>query len=110
MRFSKFACCLAILFSACMCFAQMYTVIDLGTLGGTGGGGASVAYAINNSGQAAGYALTSDPTVHAIRTAPNATINAATDDLGGLGGFYPLDPLHLIESEGYGVNASGQVV
>jgi uncharacterized membrane protein len=30
MKFSKFACCVAILFAASTCFAQMYTITDLG--------------------------------------------------------------------------------
>jgi len=73
---------------------------DLGTLGGI----YSKAYSINASGQVVGESFTSDPitfTVHAFRTAANSPMNAATDDLGTLGGTYSL---------AQDINASGQVV
>ena len=92
-----------LLFAASPCFAQMYTVTDLGTLGGD----ISVAYGINASGQVVGWSLTGgDPSAqltHAFRTAPNKPIDPATDDLGTLGGFYPF-------SVAYGINDSGDVV
>jgi hypothetical protein len=43
-------CCLGLMFAASTCFAQMYIVTDLGTLGGT----VSVAWGINASGQVVG--------------------------------------------------------
>ena len=43
-----------LLFAASTCFAQMYTLTDLGTLGGT----VSAATSINASGQVAGGSLT----------------------------------------------------
>ena len=94
-----------LLFAASTCFAQMYTVTDLGTLGGD----ISVAYGINASGQVVGWSLTGggDPSsglsIHAFRTAPNRPINLATDDLGTLGGPFPY-------SVAYGINDSGDVV
>ena len=92
-------CCLWLLVAASTCFAQMYTVVDLGTLGGTYGS----ASGINNSGQVVGQAstTTSNSTYHAFRTAPNSPINPATDDLGTLGGTF---------SAAFDINASGQVV
>lgn len=73
---------------------------DLGTLGGT----ESYAFGINVSGQVVGYAATNDDIfviLHAFRTAPNRPINAATDDLGTLGGM---------DSYGWAINDWGQVV
>lgn len=73
----------------------------LGSLGGTYG----QAYGLNDSGQAVGYSFLNsypfDFAYHAFRTAPNAAINPATDDLGTLSGY---------QSIAYGINASGQVV
>jgi probable HAF family extracellular repeat protein len=94
---------LGLLLIAGTAFAQMYTITDLGTLGGT----ISVAYGINASGQVVGWSYTGavDPLAgnisHAFRTAPNKPINPITDDLGTLGGYY---------SWAYGINDSGQVV
>src|SRR5215471_963713 len=86
MRSSKLALCLGLVFAASTCFAQMYTVTDLGTLGGS----FSAAFPINASGQVVGYSTRQDTplndTLHAFRTAPNAPINPATDDLGTFGG------------------------
>jgi len=87
-----------LLFAASTCFAQMYTVTDLGTLGGTA---TTSATAINASGQVVGGAQTADLHGHPFRTAPNSPINPATDDLGDLIGT---------GSGATGINASGQVV
>src|SRR5690348_8094633 len=90
---------LGLLLIAGTAFAQMYTITDLGTLGGT----ISVAYGINASGQVVGWSYTGavDPLAgnisHAFRTAPNKPINPITDDLGTLGGYY---------SWAYGINDS----
>jgi probable HAF family extracellular repeat protein len=98
MKFSKLAWFLGLLVAAIPCFAQMYTVTDLGTLGGS----LSAAYGINGSGQVVGYSSKAgDTTFHAFRTAPNSPINPAADDLGTLGGS---------SSSAYGINDSGQVV
>jgi probable HAF family extracellular repeat protein len=77
---------------------QPYTIIDLGTLGGT----STVAWGINASGQVVGVAnLSGDTAHHAFRTAANSPINPSTDDLGTLGGA---------SSTARKINASGQVV
>ncbi len=89
---------LSIVFFASTCFAQMYTVTDLGTLGGS----SSHVHGINSSGQVVGYSnIAGDAVTHAFRTAPGRSINPAMDDLGTLGGTF---------SEGYGINDQGQVV
>jgi len=98
MKFNKIAWCLGLVFAASSCFAQMYTIIDLGSLGG----GGTTASDINSSGQVAGTSVRTDLLIHAFRTAPNSPINPATDDLGTLGGGW--------NSEGTAINDSGQVV
>ena len=93
------AASLGLLFASSACAAQMYTVTDLGTLGGM----SSYAYAINASGQVVGYSYNTGHTaVRGFRTAPNRPINPATDDLGTLGGAGWI--------EAHGINDSGQVV
>src|SRR5882762_5595524 len=69
-----------------------YVVSDLGTLGFH-----SEATGINSAGQVVGRTGLG----HAFRTAPNAAINPATDDLGTLGGLI---------SQASGINDAGQVV
>jgi probable HAF family extracellular repeat protein len=86
-----------LLFRASTCFAQMYTVTDLGTLGGSW----SIPYAINASGQVVGQSSRGDNTIHGFRTAADSPINPATDDLGTLGGTL---------SRADGINDFGQVV
>jgi probable HAF family extracellular repeat protein len=73
--------------------APLYSVTDLGTLGGT----SSAAYGINNNGQIVGYTyMSGDAAYHATLW------NGGTmTDLGTLGG---------INSAAYGINDSGQIV
>lgn len=103
MKFNNLAWCLGLLFAASTCFAQMYTVTDLGTLGGS-----SWAAGINASGQVAGTSQSDSPAdVHPFRTAPNSPINPNTDDLIGPCSTYPFCVSGGIA---YGINNSGQVV
>ena len=70
-----------------------YTIIDLGTLGGT----RSYAQGMNDSGQVTGYAsLAGDAASHAFRYDPQTGMR----DLGTLGGT---------NSKGFAINANGQV-
>jgi probable HAF family extracellular repeat protein len=95
--------CLGMLFAASTCFGQMYTVKDLGLLGGYYGW----ATGINASGQVIG---TSDARVedergwayHGFRTAPNSTIRPWNN----LGIYLDI----YTNSYATGINASGQVV
>jgi uncharacterized membrane protein len=62
---------LVLLFAASTCFAQMYTVTDLGV----GTGSSSEAVGINSSGQVAGtFYVGPDRHPHAFRTAANSAI------------------------------------
>ena len=72
--------------------AANYTLVDLGTLGGT----SSAGWFINSSGQIAGYSdITGDVATHAILVDGNNM-----QDLGTLGGT---------NSRGFSVNDAGQV-
>jgi len=95
--------CLGLLFAASTCFAQLYSVTDIGTLGGTNGTvWCCFAYAVNDSGQVTGASLlTNTGPFRAFRTAPNSPINPGTDDLRTLGGA---------QSYGLAINIYGQVV
>jgi probable HAF family extracellular repeat protein len=77
-----------------MCFAQQYTVTDLGTLGGQSSG----ALALNNSGQVVGYAYGTNGNAHAFLW------SQAT-------GMLDLGLLHPQDTSSYGnaVNNSGEV-
>jgi len=77
--------------------AKLYSVTDLGTLGGN----FSQANGINNLGQIVGTSSTDTGNLRAFRTAPNSLINPTTDDLGFLKGKG--------WSEGTGINNLGQV-
>ena len=85
--------------AAVLCFATTalaqvtYTIIDLGTLGGS----SSAGFAINNSGQVTGTATTSGGATHAFVISPPYT---GMNDLGTLGG---------LTSTGFAINDSGQV-
>ena len=102
------ACCSWVLVAASTCVAQMYTVTDLGTLGGT----TSSATAINNSGQVVGNSFISGDTgIYAFRTAPSSPINPATDDLGD-GVAVAINDFGQVvfDGVGNGINDSGQMV
>lgn len=71
-------------------------MVDLGDLGG----GQSIAYGINASGQIVGTSSTASFASHAFRTTDDGLIDAASD-LGTLGG---------LSSTAYRINASGRVV
>src|SRR2546422_508927 len=76
----------------------IYTIRDLGTLGGSN----SVGYGINASGQVTGnsYLSPGDSAQHAFRTTATGRVSDPGTDLGTLGGS---------DSYGVGINASGQV-
>ena len=85
---------LAIAATACVAgdvqAAGPYAVLDLGSLGGQTSGIASftnASQALNASGQVAGYSnLIPNGIQGGFRTAPNVSINPATDNVGTLGG------------------------
>ena len=85
---------LGLLFAASTCFAQMYTVTDLGTVGGA----FSYGDAINSSGQVTGYLETADGnTVHAFLYSDGVMTDLGTLLPGGT------------KSVGAGINDRGQV-
>src|SRR5205823_4668128 len=74
----------------------MYTVLDLGTLGGP------IAFGVSSAGRVVGGTdITTHPSAPAVRTAPTAAIKPLTVDLGTLGG---------IGSIAFGINDAGQMV
>ena len=86
---------------------SLYTITDLGTLGGDsyGSGINNLGQVIGNSGISYKCFSSSEGThdcvaYHAFRTAANSAINPSTDDIGLLGG---------INSFPHGINDSGQV-
>jgi probable HAF family extracellular repeat protein len=83
----------AILFSGTTAHAELYTLTDLGTLGGT----SSYAYGINDAGQVVGTAFMSGDKTSQAFLYSNGTMTA----LGALGG---------VNSTAYGINDAGQVV
>ena len=107
MKFSKL-CFFAFLFSACTCVAQMYTVTDLRTLGGSW----SEATSINAFGQVVGVSQAIDklqgPLPHAFRTAPERPINPSTDDL--VPGTCVDLGTDICVASALGINNGGQVV
>ena len=75
-----------LLFAASTCFAQMYTITDLGVIPVDKSvdffGDNSQATGINETGQVVGASMVKFHLFHAWRTAANRPINPATDDLG----------------------------
>ncbi len=102
MRFISLVLALVILSSAsAYADSGMYSLTDLGVLSSKSFNGQySSPAAVNSSGQVAGISTLSSGDIHAFLTDPNATIHAATDDLGSFGGA---------QSTATGVNDSGQV-
>lgn len=124
-----------LVFTTAAANAQLYQVIDLGTLGGA----TSVATSINKTGRITGQAFDSVADEHAFRTASYAVINPAMDDLGFAGAgtaisdasvvcgymdiwpgemhaftfgtsFLDLGTLGGLNSSAFGINATGKVV
>lgn len=93
MTIVSLAGCLGLLVAASTCFAQQYTVTDLGTLGGT----YSVAFHLNNRGDAVGFSQITGSAVSDAFLYSNGIMT----DLGTLGGG---------GSQARGINNTGQVV
>src|SRR5258708_5221103 len=93
MTIVSLAGCLGLLAAASTCFAQQYAVTDLGTLGGI----YSVAYHLNNRGDAVGYSQITGSAVYDAFLYSNGIMT----DLGTLGGS---------GSQALGINNTGQVV
>ncbi len=98
MKFNKLALCIGLLFAASTCFAQMYTVTDLGTLGGAFG----EARALNNSGQVVGASSLSNGELHAFLYSDGRMIDLGIPGAGVCNGSG--------WAEATGINDSGQIV
>ncbi len=90
----------AILAAAPSAHAQQYTIVDLGTLGGTN----SIGYAVNNKGQVAGDSYLSNGRTRAFLYA-----NGIMTNLGTLGGEYSGASHYTSKYVFMGVNDNGQV-
>src|SRR5262249_53984590 len=88
----------------------MYSVTDLGTLGGSW----SQATGINASGQVVGNSAPSNSSqfafVHVFRTAPDSPINPSTDDLNTVNCIDPTQLGVVCYALAFGINDSGQIV
>ena len=103
-------CCLGLLMVPSTCVAQMYTVTDLGTLGGSW----SESTGINASGQVVGNSEFLDETWgslrHIFRTSPNQVIHPILDDLNTVPCIFPGGGLNVCNATAAAINDSGQVV
>jgi probable HAF family extracellular repeat protein len=83
-------------------YSALYTITDLGSLGGTNFGSRGIA--INNGGQVTGWTYTADRQVRAF-----VTVNGVMTALGTLGGNGGELPDYGSSDAGYGINVVGQV-
>ena len=88
-------CAIALIAWSGCALAQTYSVIELGSFGGSSGGEAALAFGVNDAGQVVGYSFTTTGHSHAFLYS-----NSVMQDLGTLGGAI---------ASAFGINASGQV-